>query len=224
MDTNQVKELFVQPNEQLVAILGYSFAQSFFSGSGIKSGFAILSDQRLYFRGKCLLRTGKRFSTIHEQRTVDIRNVTGTGFVYINPIWLRVCAIILWAIGGILATYGAIASIRYYNDDAAELWGGLCIALIGIVFEAIYHACKRTVFEVAFAGGGIGIDASTITQQEAEFFQKNLKLVGDNLRSQERMYGKATSEAAELERYASLLEKGLISREEFDEQKRKLLH
>lgn len=219
MDTNQIKKLFIQPNEQLVAILGYSFAQSFFTRGGIKSGFAVLSDQRLYFRGKCLLRTGKRFSTIHEQRTVDVRNVTGTGFVYINPIWLRVCAIILWVFGGIMT----IGMLIYYVSPLGLLIG-LGTALLGVVFEAIYRACKRTVFEVAFAGGGIGIDASTITQQEADFFQKNLKLVGDNLRSQERMYGKATSEASELERYAALLEKGLISREEFEEQKRNLLH
>ena len=86
-----------------------------------------------------------------------------------------------------------------------------------------YNSRKRTIFEIPFAGGGIGLDASWIDAQEAEFFQKNIRLVGDNLKRQERQYARGGNAAGELAQLAQLLEKGMITQAEFEEQKRRLL-
>lgn len=218
MTNEQINALFASPEEHLVAILGNNMAQKFFATGAIEEGFAVLSDRRLYFKGTCLLRRGRRFSKIHEERTVDVVNVTGTGFVHIDPAALKWIAYVCWGLGGFFLLSFVVAT------SFAPVIYGLLFGLIGLILRLIYRAKKRTIFEVAFAGGGIGLDASWIDVQEAEFFQKNIKLVGDNLKSQERMYGKATSSAAELEHFAALLEKGLISREEFEKQKHELLH
>lgn len=223
MTNEQINALFASPEEHLVAILGNNMAQKFFATGVIEEGFAVLSDRRLYFKGTCLLRRGRRFSKIHEERTVDVVNVTGTGFVHIDPSLLEWIAWLCWAIGSMLVLAGGVNSLYNKYWDALLLIG-LGLGFFGLILHLIYKVKKRTIFEVAFAGGGIGLDASWIDMQEAEFFQKNIKLVGDNLKSQERMYGKATSSAAELERFAVLLEKGLITREEFEKQKHELLH
>lgn len=220
MNYDKIKQIFASSDERLVAILGNNVAQTFFANGRIKEGFAILSNRRLYFKGTCLLRQGNRFSKIHEERTVDVENITGTGFVHRDPVWLKVLAFIFAG----LSTFCLIgALVDDYNSTTYFL---VCLGfgLLFLLFLLIYKSQKYTVFEVAFAGGGIGLDASWIEANEAQFFQKNIKLVGDSIKSQQQMYGKATSEAAELERYATLLEKGLISREEFEEQKRRLLH
>lgn len=221
MTNEQIYTIFSSSEERLVAILGNNIAQKFFATGAIEEGFAILSNKRLYFKGTCLLRHGRGFSKIHEERTVDVVNVTGTGFVHTDPLWLQLLAIVCWILGGI-ATIAGIQPFLSWGDPSILLIG-FGLGLVGLILWLVYKAKKRTIFEVAFAGGGIGMDASWIDASEAEFFQKNIKLVGDNLRNQERMYGKATSGAAELERYASLLEKGLVTREEFEAQKRKLL-
>lgn len=221
MTNEQVRSAFVSEDEQLVAIMGNSIAQSFFASGRIEKGFAILSNRRLYFKGSCLMRKGAHFSKIREERTVDVTNITGTGFVYSNPIWLRVLAYVFWVIGAVFLVDVFIRLMK--NDDTLEILVTLGCGLVGGILELLYRAKKRTIFEVAFAGGGIGLDARWATAQEADFFQKNLKLVSDRLKSEEKLYGHATSAAAELEKYASLLEKGLISQTEYDEQKRKLL-
>lgn len=228
MTNEQVRSAFVSKDEQLVAIMGHSIAQSFFASGRIEKGFAILSNRRLYFKGSCLIRKGAHFSKIREERTVDVTNITGSGFVYFNPVWLRVCACIFWALSALdlLGALIFLVQILFFHanfDVTATILGGGLLCGIGAIFNLIYKAKKRTIFEVAFAGGGIGLDVRWATAQEADFFQKNLKLVSDRLKSEEKLYGHATSAAAELEKYASLLEKGLISQAEYDEQKRKLL-
>lgn len=217
MEENQFTAMFASPDERLVSVLGNNIAQTFFATGTIGKGFAVLSDRRVYFKGKCLQRTGKRFSAIHEERVVDVSNVTGTGFVHTKPVWLLVISIVLFVLAAVYFVV-SVANLAFIGLLAVLLFGGL-----GGLFLWLYNSRKRTIFEIAFAGGGIGLDASWIDAQEAEFFQKNIRLVGDNLKRQERQYARGGSAAGELAQLAQLLEKGMITQAEFEEQKRRLL-
>lgn len=217
MEENQFTAMFASPDERLVSVLGNNIAQTFFATGTIGKGFAVLSDRRVYFKGKCLQRTGKRFSAIHEERVVDVSNVTGTGFVHTKPVWLLVISIVLFVLAAVYFVV-SVANLAFIGLLAVLLFGGL-----GGLFLWLYNSRKRTIFEIAFAGGGIGLDASWIDAQEAEFFQKNIRLVGDNLKRQERQYARGGNAAGELAQLAQLLEKGMITQAEFEEQKRRLL-
>ena len=217
MEENQFTAMFASPDERLVSVLGNNIAQTFFATGTIGKGFAVLSDRRVYFKGKCLQRTGKRFSAIHEERVVDVSNVTGTGFVHTKPVWLLVISIVLFVLAAVYFMV-SVANLAFIGLLAVLLFGGL-----GGLFLWLYNSRKRTIFEIAFAGGGIGLDASWIDAQEAEFFQKNIRLVGDNLKRQERQYARGGNAAGELAQLAQLLEKGMITQAEFEEQKRRLL-
>ena len=217
MEENQFTAMFASPDERLVSVLGNNIAQIFFATGTIGNGFAVLSDRRVYFKGKCLQRTGKRFSAIHEERVVDVSNVTGTGFVHTKPVWLLVISIVLFVLAAVYFVV-SVANLAFIGLLAVLLFGGL-----GGLFLWLYNSRKRTIFEIAFAGGGIGLDASWIDAQEAEFFQKNIRLVGDNLKRQERQYARGGNAAGELAQLAQLLEKGMITQAEFEEQKRRLL-
>lgn len=217
MEENQFTAMFASPDERLVSVLGNNIAQTFFATGTIGKGFAVLSDRRVYFKGKCLQRTGKRFSAIHEERVVDVSNVTGTGFVHTKPVWLLVISIVLFVLAAFYFV-ASVANLAFNGLLVVLLFGGL-----GGLFLWLYNSRKRTIFEIAFAGGGIGLDASWIDAQEAEFFQKNIRLVGDNLKRQERQYARGGNAAGELAQLAQLLEKGMITQAEFEEQKRRLL-
>ena len=217
MEENQFTAMFASPDERLVSVLGNNIAHTFFATGTIGKGFAVLSDRRVYFKGKCLQRTGKRFSAIHEERVVDVSNVTGTGFVHTKPVWLLVISIVLFVLAAVYFVV-SVANLAFIGLLAVLLFGGL-----GGLFLWLYNSRKRTIFEIAFAGGGIGLDASWIDAQEAEFFQKNIRLVGDNLKRQERQYARGGNAAGELAQLAQLLEKGMITQAEFEEQKRRLL-
>lgn len=83
-----LREILFDQKEKIVAILGNNVVQKFLSTGVLGEGFAILSDKRLYFRGKCLYKKGKGFYTSHEEKAVDLKDVTGTGFEHINPTYL----------------------------------------------------------------------------------------------------------------------------------------
>jgi hypothetical protein len=87
-------KIFASPTEKFVCTLGNSYAENYLASGSLKNGFAILSDKRVYFKGICYFFTGKNFVKRHEERVVDVKDVTGTGFIHIKSILLLVLAII----------------------------------------------------------------------------------------------------------------------------------
>ncbi len=221
----QITDVFASPDERLVAVLGNNALQSFLSSGTIGNAFILLSDKRIYFRGRCLRRVGRHFSSIREDRTVDVADVTGTGFVHFNHIWMKVLAIIAtaWAAWGLLfMVINALTStLEEFNPIDLLVFA---MPIVPVFFFILYKMTRRSVFEIAFAGGGIGLDVRSLNAAEADYFQKCIKLVGDDVKRKEQMYGHGTSAAAELSQLAALVEKGLLTQQEFDEQKARLLH
>lgn len=208
MDSSKLTSLFVSPDERLVAVLGNSIAETFLSKGVLGNGFAVLSDRRVYFRGRCLVRTGKRFHTQKEERTIDAQDITGIGFVHQNPIWLLVLAWILGIAGLVLCALGVSVAI---------------LALIpACILAGIYCSQSKTLFEISYAGGGIGFDVQWFPAEESQLFQKQVKLVSDACKKQATQPSGKSGVADELQKLALLLEKGLITQEEFDAQKRQL--
>ena len=215
MDISKLTAMFVSSDERPVAVLGTNTAETFFSTGTLGNGFAVLSNKRVYFRGRSFVRTGKRFSARSEERVVDVQNITGSGFIYSNPVWLLVLSIVLF-IGAIVCLTQII--------NGSNAWPALIPALLlSAVSFALYRIKKRTLFEISFAGGGIAFNVSWFPMAEAQFFQKNLKLVGDAIKAQEKQGVGGFSAADELGKLAQLLAQGLITQEEFETQKRRLI-
>ena len=216
--------MFVSPEEHTVAVLGNSMAQTFLATGDLSSGFAVVSNKRVYFYGKAFVRNGKRFSVRKESRIVDVQDISGTGFVYSNPIWMLIVAIIC-AVALLVLIPIAI------SDWPAESFLILpCIFLIALGFYIMYSTKKRTLFEISFAGGGIAFNVVWFSAREAQNFQNALKRTSDAAKAQiahNAAYATDTphnahSVADELDRLAKLLSQGLITREEYDLQKHTL--
>lgn len=92
------KRFFASPNEKFITVLGNSYLERFISNGSLESGFAVISDKRAYFQGTSYIIThgnnGKRQVVKTQQsRTVDLKDITGTGFDNHTNIG--------WLIGGI---------------------------------------------------------------------------------------------------------------------------
>ena len=79
------KEFFVSPNERLIAVLGNSYMERVINNGNLENGFAVVSDKRAYFQGTSYAITysnnGKRrIVKTKQSRTVDLKDITGTGF------------------------------------------------------------------------------------------------------------------------------------------------
>lgn len=105
-----------------------------------------------------------------------------------------------------------------------------------IFFHWKYLTSKIRLISIQFAGGEIAFNANWFSKKEMDDFQKQLRIAKDLAKEssekamantiQAAMQGMAkdySSSAADLVKYAELFEKGLISREEFEQLKNKLL-
>ncbi len=52
MDISKLTAMFVSSDERPVAVLGPNTAKTFFSTGTLGNGFAVLSNKRVYFRGR----------------------------------------------------------------------------------------------------------------------------------------------------------------------------
>ncbi len=112
-EMERLSEYFVNRDEKYVSSLGNGYIMNFLLNKGLKRGFAVISDKRVYFRGSCFSGQGKSLKKTDEERTVDIRDITGSGFVYQRYIGILIalftaCVVLLGSVAG--AGVGAVYS------------------------------------------------------------------------------------------------------------------
>lgn len=95
---------------------------NFFINGNLRRGFAIISDKRVYFRGSCFSGQGKDLKKTDEERTVDIKDVTGSGFIYRRYLGvllglLTALVVLLGGIGGsMLTALRGWGETKYYQQ------------------------------------------------------------------------------------------------------------
>lgn len=104
-----LRDILFSQNEEIVAVLGNNVIQRFLTTGILGNGFAVLSDKRLYFRGKCLHKKGKFYRKNTEEKSVDLKDVTGTGFEHTNPIGILALGIVCIVVGLAVIFLGAVA-------------------------------------------------------------------------------------------------------------------
>lgn len=119
-EVEQLSQIFVSKDEKYVASLGNGYIMNYLANRTMSRGFSIVSNKRVYFRGSCLSGKGKSLQKSDEERTVDIKDVTGSGFIYQRylGILLGLFIALLALIGGVIATgYVTLYSYRNYQSD-----------------------------------------------------------------------------------------------------------
>lgn len=200
----------------------------------MSKGVAILSDKRVYFQGTCYRRDGNKFHKTSESRIVDVKDITGTGFVNHDPLWMKV-------IGICCLVYAMIIFLGNFDGhpDGFLILTMLSTLVVGIILLVIYGVKKLSLFEISFAGGNISFETEWLNQEEIQTFQRNIRLAKDAYEEQHERHIPQTALVAEpkpapeissgnvadeLKKYKELSEQGIISAEEFEEIKGKLLH
>lgn len=248
------KRFFMSPKEKLVTTLGNTYIQNFLNNGSLKKGFAVVSDRRVYFQGttyEIVTKKSGRKKAIktRKSRTVDLKDVTGTGYDCYSNYVIKILSILLFIAGLIfwLTTLFSFEDKSYYDTKLVFHLSGihvviLCMLLLpGLISLAIYFHSKVNLVAVQFAGGEIAFDIRWFSEKEIADFQRQLRLAKDraveeadnavadklqaavSLASSGQQTSQVISVADEIAKYGDLLEKGLITQEEFDKKKQELL-
>ena len=221
---NNMSNLFVDANEKEISTLGSNYLRNFLSTGSLENGFCIVTDKRVYFRGKCYTKSGNNYKSTKEEKTVDLKDVTGTGFTFIKRFWLMILAILctIWAV---VLTFSLVASLPELNES--EGWSSILLVIFvailpTIVLWGLYWFLKVKVFEISFAGGKIAFKASSYNENEVNNFQRALRQAKDNYKEAPNTVSNSSG-ADELKKYKDLLDSGVISQADFDIAKKKIL-
>ena len=221
---NNMSNLFVDANEKEISTLGSNYLRNFLSTGSLENGFCTVTDKRVYFRGKCYTKSGSNYKSTKEEKTVDLKDVTGTGFTFIKHFWLMILAVLctIWAV---VFTFIIVSSLPVLSDFEilpSFLYLIFLAILPTIVLWGLYLFLKVKVFEISFAGGKIAFKASSYNENEVNNFQRALRQAKDNYKEAPNTVINSSG-ADELKKYKDLLDSGVISQEDFDNAKKKIL-
>lgn len=188
---NNYQKIFVEPDENYLGSLGDGYLNSFFTTNKIKTCIAFLSDKRVYLRGNMIDINGGKFSRTNIQKTIDLEDITGTGFIYISgKLWKLILAILL----GLLTIWLGLPLLTMLVERRFELVELVRKRTIECVFYLLfclltasatlipaillflsYFKARKTLFFIEYAGGCIKFDASIYGLAESQDFEKQIR-------------------------------------------------
>ena len=225
MEDSKFSKLFASSKEKFICALGGGYVENFLTSGGLSKGFAVLSDIRVYFKGNCFTRNDKNmFTNMKEEKTVDVKDITGTGFIIDNALGVLISSILMTLISVVIyITFPEAINSSFIN-----------VTLIGITISVwiAYILKRKTFFQITFSGGQILFKKAWFNESEIQEFQRNIRLAKDayeerretqqflNISGNQEKPGNVTDE---IKKYKELLDTGVINAEEFELAKNKLL-
>lgn len=277
-EINKLAQYFVSRDEKYISSLGNGYIMNYLANRSFSKGFSVITNKRVYFRGSCFSGRGKALIKTNEERTVDIKDVTGSGFIYNRYVGLLlglITAFFVFVIGIVAAGTELIYPLQqaeWFQSEAEEYlqraeesqqqaeWyqleaeeyqqvaksyqrKAIATSLIIGVFLSFAISCflvfldylkkRKTMFQIQYAGGCIAFNVSYYAKAEIDDFQKQLRRTKD-LAEESTSKNTVTESPVqpstqnsvpdELRKYADLLKDGLISQEEYDAMKKKILN
>lgn len=168
---NKFPDILIDPDEEQIAVLGSGYLDNLLHGGVLSEGFGILTDKRFYFKGKCYRKSSDRYESVNEEYSVDLEDITATGFTETRNFKLIILAAIVLALS-LLVT--AVAC------DVLFLQGG---GLISFVLLFLYVCLCKIYYEISVAGASICVLVSTYGGiEKVKAFNKALRLEKDKHR------------------------------------------
>lgn len=167
------KKIFIDSNEKNISVLGSSFLRNFLTTQELSKAFCLLSDKRVYFKGKCYKREGGKFIKTIEESTVDLKNITASGFSETKKIGFLVSGVLFFVTS-------LIFLILLLGVDDDFLFGLIISGILSLIMFIAYAFSKIRLFFIAFAGGGISFKASDYSVNELQEFNRALRITIDN--------------------------------------------
>lgn len=213
---------FVSDSEYVLAELGSGYIRNYISNGSLSNGFVTVTQQRAYFNGKAYYKDyGGKFKKQVQEKVVDLKDITGTGFTHLENIGVLVTAIVLAVIPVLLIIFNE--SIGGYDKVGIAAF---IFLLLSVVLFIVYALTIKNLFNIEFAGGSISFDASWYSKESVDTFMRGLRKamseIKDTVPTESVTPCKqvtAVDKSEALRECAKLKEEGIIDEEEFKKMK-----
>lgn len=182
-----VKSVFIDPEEQLVAKVGNGYLVNLLYNR-VKKCNLLLSDKRVYLKGTFYSDDGKGITKMNAERIVDIEDITGTGFIYRSFSWILLMLDILCIIVSLAITLVPYFRLAGYGILNSLIWATpyMTITIPTVAIELLLMKkilmSRKVHFFIDYAGGRIMIDAKLIGIEDVRDFHKQMRRVKDNIK------------------------------------------
>ncbi|MDO9258046.1 MAG: hypothetical protein Q7U54_21215 [Bacteroidales bacterium] len=178
-----VRQLFHDDSEEVVGILGQSYADAIIRNGELSKSIMVLSNKRLYHKGSLYEKTGNgKLNFSKGQKVVNIQDITGTSYSSSRDMIMFIISIVL----GILALLGLLGIIFASIKGEAGIASSsiFLILLFGIPAMFLYSYSTKNLFVVEYSGGAIATKTAWYSTNELNEFQKLISVRKDLIKSQ----------------------------------------
>ena len=143
----------------------------------------MVTQKRVYFKGKSYSLIGGKWRRLSQERTVALQDVTSTGYTAVRKVGILISALVLL----LLAVVCFLISLKC-SDVLSNIIGpcSILLFLAGVVELIIYFVSRLTLFDIAFAGGQISFDVKWYPEADAKDFQQQICLAKDQWLADDR--------------------------------------
>ena len=202
---NKGMGLFHSPEEKMVAVLGKAFHQKYMNNGVVNKGFAVMSDKRLYLRGKCYnIIEGKsgagRYHKTNKEKDIEVKDVIGMDFeegsgtlwIVLSLVVLLLAPVVCYLAFLVLedrlidtVSQTGNASTQFINEYVNSRVRSMIILLL-VVFVSLLIYCaymylksSKAYIAIQYVGGGTAFLQKWYTDDEVEEFENLLHQMRD---------------------------------------------
>lgn len=167
--------LFKDTAENGIAVLGSKYLHEYVNDGKLNEGFCILSDKRLYFKGKHLNKLGSKIVTKEADTVIDLEDIVSINKSKIGGFWgalhfglmpITIIVIVLMTICAFLELGGVVI---VGSETITNL--GLILALLSFLLEI---KVGKKYYEIHCKNECIALDILKYTDDEVKCFEKKL--------------------------------------------------
>ena len=175
---------FCSPDERQIATIGTSYIANFLSGGGAKQAGATLTNRRIYFSGKVFsFNDNGHLSSVKQRKIVNVRDVTGVGYIQYNPIQYLVWGFAVLIFGIMVFALTGTSTWQGWEPSPLGIGGLVTGMQVSICLIVLFFLYRKTLLSIEYAGGNIAFDARWLQSNEEDTFIRNIHLAKDKLYS-----------------------------------------
>ncbi len=225
--------VFVDRNEELKVVLGDSYLKNYIQTGRLEKSFAILTDRRVYMKGKCYEKKGLfGLRSTNIDKVIDVQDITGTEYRSRRLPLLKPISFVI----SILSLYFLFAcTVASISTQWEEMIGNVITALVFVITLIcwgvfLFVRNSYEFLDISFAGGQIAYDCNLVTRVEVEEFQRQMRLAKDKkVSKQEAAPGhpkilENSDKIKKLKELKELLDSRVITEQEFEKLKSEVMN